>query len=85
MKSKHELWEMPRPLSFRNGDWFRPLVTAAFDEADREREKTNISKYVSVLCYAQRVGEDIGRPRSVPSTEIESSEIVRLEAESTAH
>jgi hypothetical protein len=39
-----------------DGEWFRPLVAAAFDKKDREREKSNISKYVSVLCYAQRTG-----------------------------
>jgi hypothetical protein len=64
----------------RSGDWFRPLVKAAFDEADRKREKTNISKYVSVLSYAER--------RRIPSAELGEylaktpiSEIARLEAE----
>ncbi len=76
---EHELWRAKAPF-VEKGDWFRPLVTAAFDEADREREKTNISKYVSVLCYAQRVGKtsaDLGAFLQQKSI----SEIVRLEAE----
>ena len=35
--------------------WLGPLVNASFhSEAEREAEKTNVSKWVSVLCYARR-------------------------------
>jgi hypothetical protein len=72
-----ELFKAHAPRG-RSGDWFRPLVKAAFDEADREREKTNISKYVPVLSYAQR--------QRIPSAKLAEflaakpiSEIVALE------
>jgi hypothetical protein len=47
-----ELFKAHSPRG-QSDDWSRPLVRAAFDEPDREREKTNISKYVSVLSYAK--------------------------------
>jgi hypothetical protein len=63
----------------QSGDWFRPLVKAAFDEADREREKTNISKYVSVLSYAKRQGTRSAQLAEFLATRA-ISEIVALEA-----
>jgi hypothetical protein len=44
-------------LKREKDDWFAPLVNAAFDKKDREAEKTNISKYVSVLKHAERLAK----------------------------
>src|SRR5262249_30672433 len=43
-------------VSTEGSDWLHALVAAHFSTEDRAREKTNISKYASVLCYARRQG-----------------------------
>ena len=36
------------------GTWFRTVIAAAFEKKDRDAEKTNITKWASALCYAER-------------------------------
>ena len=76
---EHELWRARAPY-VKDDQWFHPLVTAAFDEADRKDEKTNISKYVSVLSYAVRKGlTSATLPELLAKKGV--SEIAHLEAE----
>jgi hypothetical protein len=56
-----ELYKASAPTR-QHGDWFRPLVTAAFAEQDREREKTNNQQVRLCALLRAADGDRLGRP-----------------------